>query len=122
MDIGEKIKFYRTQKGITQRQLAELSGIHPVSIRKYEAGMMQPGVVQIQRIADALEINILMLKEFEPLHLRFETEEDILLILKYLSNLGIISIIKSEAGKGDIKDIVLKPDLKEGIEIGRAHV
>ena len=36
MTIGEKIKYCRKQIGITQDKLAELTGIHPVSIRKYE--------------------------------------------------------------------------------------
>ena len=36
MTIGEKIKYFRKRIGITQAKLAELSGIHPVSIRKYE--------------------------------------------------------------------------------------
>ena len=33
MTIGEKIKYCRKQIGITQDKLAELTGIHPVSIR-----------------------------------------------------------------------------------------
>ena len=42
MTIGEKIKYFRTRIGITQAKLAELSGIHPVSIRKYETNEMVP--------------------------------------------------------------------------------
>ena len=40
MTIGEKIKYCRKQIGITQDKLAELTGIHPVSIRKYETNKM----------------------------------------------------------------------------------
>ena len=60
--VGDKIKEYRKKRGITQAKLAELTGIHPVSIRKYEAGMMEPRFPQLQRIADALEINAFLLK------------------------------------------------------------
>ena len=53
MTIGEKIRYYRKQLGITQGKLAELTGIHPVSIRKYEINKMQPQPQQIERIAAA---------------------------------------------------------------------
>ena len=36
LTVGDKIKYFRKQRGMTQAQLAELTGIHPVSIRKYE--------------------------------------------------------------------------------------
>ena len=57
MTIGEKIKYFRTRIGITQAKLAELSGIHPVSIRKYETNKMVPQSPQIDRIAEALGIS-----------------------------------------------------------------
>ena len=57
MTIGEKIKYFRTRIGITQAKLAELSGLHPVSIRKYETNKMVPQAPQIDRIAEALGIS-----------------------------------------------------------------
>ena len=51
MTIGEKIKYCRKQIGITQDKLAELTGIHPVSIRKYETNKMQPQPPQLEKIA-----------------------------------------------------------------------
>ena len=53
MTIGEKIKYCRKQIGITQDKLAELTGIHPVSIRKYETNKMQPQPPQLEKIAVA---------------------------------------------------------------------
>ena len=53
MTIGEKIKYCRKQIGITQDKLAELTGIHPVSIRKYETNKMQPQPPQLEKIAAA---------------------------------------------------------------------
>ena len=32
LTVGDKIKYFRKQRGMTQAQLAELTGIHPVSI------------------------------------------------------------------------------------------
>ena len=51
LTVGDKIKYFRKQRGMTQAQLAELTGIHPVSIRKYEINKMQPQSQQIERIA-----------------------------------------------------------------------
>lgn len=49
MTIGEKIRYCREQIGITQGKLAELTGIHPVSIRKYETNKMQPQPPQLEK-------------------------------------------------------------------------
>lgn len=57
MTIGEKIKYFRSRIGITQVKLAELSGIHPVSIRKYETNKMTPQTEQIDKIAEALGVS-----------------------------------------------------------------
>lgn len=58
MTIGEKIKHYRIGAGITQAKLAELTGIHPVSIRKYETNKMVPGFEKLSRIAIALNVSL----------------------------------------------------------------
>ena len=57
MNISEKIKFLRKRVHITQNDLAKESGIHPVSIRKYETNKMKPQAEQIERIANALSVS-----------------------------------------------------------------
>ena len=42
METGKKIKLIKTMRGLTQKQLGELSGIHEVAIRKYELGKNLP--------------------------------------------------------------------------------
>ena len=66
MTIGEKIKYFRTRIGITQAKLAELSGIHPVSIRKYETNRMVPGVEMLSRIAKVLNVSLYAFSERSP--------------------------------------------------------
>lgn len=89
--VGDKIKEYRRKRGITQAKLAELTGIHPVSIRKYEVGMMEPRLQQLQRIADALKINVFLLQEEPYPRLRMETEEDVEAVVEYLIKIGILN-------------------------------
>ena len=42
MTLGEKIKHHRNVKGLTQKQLGDMAGIHEVTIRKYEANKISP--------------------------------------------------------------------------------
>lgn len=56
MNIGEKIKNLRTEKGMTQKELSKLSGIAEITIRKYENHDRQPKVEQVQKLAAALKV------------------------------------------------------------------
>lgn len=57
MTIGDKIRYFRMKRGFTQGFLAEVTGIHPVSIRKYETNKMVPQQGLIDKIADALLVS-----------------------------------------------------------------
>ena len=56
MAIGDNIRSYRKQLGMTQTKLGEISGIHPVTIRKYESNKSVPQHAQVLKLAEALEI------------------------------------------------------------------
>ena len=84
MTIGEKIKYCRKQIGITQDKLAELTGIHPVSIRKYETNKMQPQPPQLEKIAAALGVSYNALNGSDTAGLRLETVGDLMSVLMVL--------------------------------------
>ena len=104
MTIGEKIRYFRTQIGITQAKLAELSGIHHVSIRKYETNKMIPQSQQIDRIAEALGVSSFAISGIEN-NIRLETIGDFIGLLIMLIKTNIVSI---DSERGD--DEALKPD------------
>ena len=56
MNTGKKIKLIRTFRGLTQKELGDLAGIHEVAIRKYELGKNLPKPEQLRKIADALNV------------------------------------------------------------------
>ncbi len=58
MTVGQKIKFYREKLDICQRALSEISGVHPVSIRKYETDVRSPSVDTLIKLANVLQVNI----------------------------------------------------------------
>ena len=131
MTIGEKIKYYREQLGITQDKLAKLTGIHPVSIRKYETNKMQPQSPQIEKIAAALSVSYNALNGMDHATMRFETVGDLIGILIVLLNSNVIAIT-GERGedhllKEDTVSLQFNPLLSFYLEInykaeGKEHI
>ena len=112
MTIGEKIKYFRSRIGITQAKLAELSGIHPVSIRKYETNKMIPQAAQIDRLAEALGVSSFALAGFEN-NIRLETVGDFMGLMIMLIKTKIVSINGAREENGminaDTAEFVINP-------------
>lgn len=68
MDIGLKIKEKRNAAGLTQSQLAELSGVAVITIRQYESNKRQPRADQLRAIASALGVTVDYLLDVKPAH------------------------------------------------------
>lgn len=56
MTIGERIKQARKTKGLTQKQLGEMSGTSETTVKQYELGKRQPRIEQLQALATALNV------------------------------------------------------------------
>jgi transcriptional regulator with XRE-family HTH domain len=54
---GEKIRFYRKQAGLTQKELAELCELSESAIRNYELGNRIPDFYTLHTIAEKLRVN-----------------------------------------------------------------
>jgi transcriptional regulator with XRE-family HTH domain len=54
--IGERVRFIRKLKGLTQTQLAELVGKDRQYLYKIEKAVVTPNIVTVSAIAVALEI------------------------------------------------------------------
>lgn len=110
MNVGKKIKYFRTKAGLTQSQLATASGIHLVSIKKYETNKMQPQLPQIERIAAALNIGTNALLDFGNFRLSCETVGDFMGIIIMLCNSKILRIDgeREENGFLDPKTVSLR--------------
>ena len=61
--VGQRIRNYRTQNGLSQEKLAELSGCHPTYIGQLERGEKNATLESIERIAAALGISLSKLFE-----------------------------------------------------------
>lgn len=79
MTIGEKIKYLRKQKEVTQTELANLTGIHQVSIAKYEKDKMIPQPEQLEKIVEALNVSRMIF--FDDSSFKLETKGDLMGLL-----------------------------------------
>ena len=55
-DIGRRIAEVRRERGYNQDQLAEMAMLNRVTLARYETGVIEPGVLALGRIADALGV------------------------------------------------------------------
>ena len=90
MTIGEKIKYLRKQKGVTQTDLAQLTGIHQVSIAKYEKDKMIPQPDQLRKIVDVLNVSPMIF--FDDGSFKLETRGDLMGLLFMLCKNKILVV------------------------------
>lgn len=57
MTIGERIKYFRKEKGLTQAELAELTSLSHSSIKAYEIDARTPSRKAAKKIAELLGVN-----------------------------------------------------------------
>lgn len=58
MTVAENIRAARKAAGLTQKELGERMGVSSVAVTQYESGKRIPKIDTLQRIADALGVNI----------------------------------------------------------------
>ena len=63
--VGKNVRKYREKKGISQEALADLAGVHRTYVTKVEQGKTNISVVNIFRIAEALDVEAKELLERE---------------------------------------------------------
>ena len=66
MSIGNKIKQYREENKMTQKDIAEILEVEAGTISKYESGMIEPNIESLKRLAETFHITVdELLKEDE---------------------------------------------------------
>ncbi len=61
--VGQRIRNYRTQLGLSQEKLAELAGCHPTYIGQLERGEKNATLESIDKVACSLKISLSKLFE-----------------------------------------------------------
>lgn len=57
MEFSERLARLRKERGLTQKALAEASGVHATQIQRYESGAYQPTLDALRRLARALAVS-----------------------------------------------------------------
>lgn len=64
--LGERIKKYREEKKMTQAEVAEVLGVKPATISKYEAETLEPNIESLKKLAELFRVSVdELLKEDE---------------------------------------------------------
>ena len=61
--VGQRIRYYRLNLGLSQEKLAELSGCHPTYVGQLERGEKNATIESIERISSALSVSLSRLFE-----------------------------------------------------------
>ena len=103
--IGKKIRAYREYMGLSQVQLAELSGINVGTIRKYELGIRNPKPQQLEKIAKAIHLNYSVFLDFN-----IETVGDVFSLLFAIDKAVDLSLstVSSDDGDSDMITLTFK--------------
>lgn len=58
MTIGQRIKYLREQKGLTQKDVATKLGVEPAAISKYELDMREPNIEALKMLGELFDVSI----------------------------------------------------------------
>ncbi len=61
IQLGQRIRMFRKQKGMSQEELAEATGLHRTYIGGVERGERNISVINLSYIAKALEVSLSVL-------------------------------------------------------------
>ena len=58
MTIGEKIQYYRKQKGLSQEELGQLLTVSRQTVSQWETGQTSPTIDNLTRLKDVLGVSV----------------------------------------------------------------
>lgn len=83
MSIGNRIKQFREENNMTQKEIAEILEVEPGTISKYESNLIEPNIKSLIRLSNTFQITIDELIREDDEEYEFDVSEiDILATLK----------------------------------------
>lgn len=92
--IGNRIRKFRTKKGLSQKEMATLTGIPYSTYSNYENNNREPSLEQLNKIANVLGISLqnLVFQGSIYTEMNIDTDEEATLYLGIISNLEKMNI------------------------------
>jgi transcriptional regulator with XRE-family HTH domain len=56
--FGDNLKKIRTDKNVSQQELADIISVHYTHVSRYERNLAQPSIEVVKKIAEALDVSI----------------------------------------------------------------
>jgi len=110
--FAENLKKCRTEKGISQSELANKIDIHVTHLSRYERGLSLPSIEVAQKIADVLEISLdELVNGGEDLKIQKTIKDRELLNL--FNKVQILSEKQKETVKDFLSSYILTNELKQ---------
>lgn len=112
MDVGKKIKRFRTAQGLSQKELALKSGMSEPAIRNYELGNRTPSDKQLEKIAAALGISIYAISDpnldnyYGMMHALFYLEDEYSIIPKEIDGQVYLAVENKNADSSSISKML----------------
>ena len=103
--MGETISSLRKEKGMTQKDLADMLGITDKAVSKWERGVAYPDTATIPAIAEIFEISVeeLLSAKAAPAPASKKSEEIFALVLKAVPlAMGVAVVVTSVLGELDM--------------------
>ena len=90
MTIGERIRQLRIRKGLTQKELGQISETAETTVRQYENNKRQPKIEQIEKLAKALEVSPADIMGWDYFDKKFDINKikDDIKVINYLESIG----------------------------------
>ena len=76
ISVGQRIKELRKQQGLSQEQLGEHAGFHYSYIGAIERAEKNISLINLQKIADSLNVNVIDLLYYEGMQRKSVTNKD----------------------------------------------
>ena len=112
MDVGKKIKRFRTAQGLSQKELALKSGMSEPAIRNYELGNRTPSDKQLEKIAGALGVSIYAISDpnlenyYGMMHALFYLEDEYSIIPKEIDGQVYLAVENKNAASSSISEML----------------
>ena len=92
MGFGSKLKLYRENRKLTQKEVAEVLGVEPATVSKYESEALEPNIESLKCLAEIFEVSLdeLLSDEIEDEKNKFDIIHiNVLEVLREQRELGI---------------------------------
>lgn len=112
MDVGKKIKRFRTAQGLSQKELAQRSSMSEPAIRNYELGNRTPSDKQLEKIAGALGISIYAISDpnlenyYGIIHSLFYLEDEYSIVPKEIDGQVYLSVENKNAASRALSEML----------------